>query len=95
MIAKTLSQVALDFCGITDIHQDVSSLNCVYYEYDYLMEHYLASICNDFMVKFPMRAGPFVRHVLANEGGWRCRVFDRRCIAYGGQFLGWDIMDQA
>ena len=42
-----------------------------------------------------MRAGPFARHVLANGGGSRYRVFDRHCIAYGGQFLEWDIMGQA
>ena len=59
------------------------------------MQHYLASICHDFMLKFPMRAGLFVHHVLANGDGWLYRVFDRHCIAYGGQFLGLDIMGQA
>ena len=49
MIAKALSQIALDFCGITDIHRNGSSVHCCHYEYDYLMQRYLASICHDFL----------------------------------------------
>jgi hypothetical protein len=59
------------------------------------MQLYLASICHDFVLKFPMRAGPFAHHVPANGGGWQYRVFDRHCTAYDGQFPGWDITGQA